>query len=170
MEQLNNLKFSSDIPYPDICAKNKNQIYAKAMLDNMGGSNSEMSAISLYFYNHIIIRYHENISYIFHKISIVEMHHLEIFGKLALQLGGNPKLWTVKDKSMVYWTPGYNNYPVELETILYNALDSERAAVEKYEQQICCIKDTNIIENLKRIILDEKIHIQLFEALIKEYI
>lgn len=169
MEQYNKLQFASDKPYPNVCVEEKNSMYAKAMLDNVGGSRSEITAVSLYFYNNLIAGEHEDISYIFHKISIVEMHHLEIFGKLSLQLGENPRLWTAKGRRRVYWSPGYNQYPVQLESLLYNALNGEKATVEKYEQQACSIKDINITENLKRIILDEKIHIQIFESLIQEY-
>lgn len=169
MEQYNKLQFSSDKPYPNVCVEERNRMYAKAMLDNIGGANSEISAVSLYFYNNLVTGCHEDLSYIFHKISIVEMHHLEIFGKLALELGENPRLWTTKGRRMVYWTPGYNHYPVQLEALLHNSLKGERAAVEKYEQQACSIKDMNIVECLNRIIVDEKIHIQILESLIQEY-
>ena len=41
---------ASDLPYPPVAVDGKNPAYAKAMLDNVGGANSEMSAISLYVY------------------------------------------------------------------------------------------------------------------------
>ena len=53
-----------------------------------------MSAISLYVFNHLITEYNPDVSAVFHKVSIVEMHHLEIFGNLAQQLGEEPRLWT----------------------------------------------------------------------------
>ena len=60
------------------------------MLDNMAGNRSEMSAISLYTYNQLITDEHNEIAELFHKISIVEMRHLYIFGTLAKQLGADP--------------------------------------------------------------------------------
>mgnify|MGYP006866390731 FL=1 len=35
-------------PYPPVQAVGKNRRYAEAMLDNVGGSNSEMSAVAVY--------------------------------------------------------------------------------------------------------------------------
>ena len=48
------------------------------------------------------------------------MHHLEIFGRLSLQLGANPRLWTYVMNRTVYWTPSYNKYSMDLSTLLLN--------------------------------------------------
>ena len=81
--------FQSSEPYPPIDCSIKNSMYARIMLDNMAGNRSEMSAISLYTYNQLITDEHKEIAAMFHKISIVEMHHLYIFGTLARQLGAD---------------------------------------------------------------------------------
>lgn len=83
MLSIHDFHYSSDAPYPPIKAESGNPAYARVMLDNIGGSNSEMSAISLYVFNQLITGYNPDVSAVFHKVSIVEMHHLEIFGKLA---------------------------------------------------------------------------------------
>ena len=45
--------FAAQEPYPPVQAERPNHRYAEAMLDNVGGSNSEMSAVGLYFYGHL---------------------------------------------------------------------------------------------------------------------
>lgn len=171
MQDYKTLSFSSELPYPSIEIKEKNSFYGKCMLDNIGGANSEMSAISLYFYNNLISSTYPDVSYIFHKVSIVEMHHLELFGKIALELGEDPRLWAYCNRcsNHCYWTPNYNQYPTILSALLKHAIQNEHAAIQKYESQILQIKDCCIIENLKRIILDETLHIELFETLYKEH-
>lgn len=165
------LRFASDKPYPPVEVTCQNCTYAKWMLDNLGGSHSEMSTISLYFYNNLMTNEkYGDVAYIFHKTSIVEMHHLSIFGQLALLLGESPRLWTCNRRRKMYWTPGYNHYSTTLEDLLTTALNGERAAVEKYEKQICMIDDPCISDNLKRIVLDEKIHVELIEMMMKEYL
>ena len=159
--------YRSSLPYPPVNVKEKNNAYAQIILDNIGGSNSEMSAISLYVYNDLITDDKKNISRIFHEINIVEMRHLDIFGELTLQLGMDPRLWTVRNNRMIYWTPRYNKYAKDLDELLSNSLDSELAAIAKYESQTKKIKDQNIVENLQRIILDEKIHAEIFRSLLK---
>ena len=162
--------YQAKLPYPPVKALCENRTYAFAMLDNVGGNNSEMSAVSLYFYNHLRTAYCAEIASCFHHVSIVEMHHLEIFGTLALQLGVDPRLWTRSRNQMAYWTPRYNQYPVELSQLLTYALQGEERAIEKYQYQLERIEDCNIVENLKRIILDEQIHIQVFQDLYQRYV
>ncbi len=55
MLSMDDLRYTADLPYPPIKVEMKNPAYAKAMLDNIGGLNSEMSAISLYVYNNLIL-------------------------------------------------------------------------------------------------------------------
>lgn len=150
--------------YPEIKVLGKNKIYGRMMLSNVGGVNSEMSAISLYFYNHIITD--ENISKTFKNISIVEMHHLDIFAELAKLLGENPRLWKRDFNRYTYWSPSYNKYPTKLKPLLENSLKGEEMAVKKYQNQAKIIKDPFIVEILNRIIYDELNHIEIFKSLL----
>lgn len=158
----------SSLPYPPVIAECKNPMYAQAMLSNMGSGNSEISAISSYFYSSLITAGHDEISQIFHKISVVEMHHLKIFGEFAYQLGADPRLWASVNRRMVYWSPQYIKYPNELKAVLSEALSSEMKTIEKYTIQSRRIKDLCIVENLKRIILDEEIHVDIFKTLLSK--
>ena len=155
---------ATQLPYPPIRITKQNKSYAQAMLDNMGGRVSEMSAVSLYFYNHLITEKFPEVAELFHKISVTEMRHLEIFGKLACALGGNPRLWSSKPNGRHYWSPSYNTYSLELPQLLKNAIQSEKQAIEKYQRQSERIKDSNVVENLQRIILDEMEHVELLTA------
>ena len=65
------------------------------MLDNMAGNRSEMSAISLYTYNQLITDEHKEIAEIFHKISIVEMHHLLYFWYFGQTIGGRSQIMDI---------------------------------------------------------------------------
>ncbi len=47
---LSALVFSDKSPWPDVEIVTVNELYATAMLSNIGACNSEMSAISLYVY------------------------------------------------------------------------------------------------------------------------
>lgn len=89
-----------DLPYPPIkihCCSRANGL---AMLDNMGGMNSEMTAVSQYLYNSLVLEACDpELSNIFSVINRVEMHHLQIFGQLAAQLGWIPDFGPAGDVS-----------------------------------------------------------------------
>ena len=169
MDEPKLIAAASDLPYPPVAVDGKNPAYAKAMLDNVGGANSEMSAISLYVYNNLRSGHTPDIAQTFHKVSIVEMHHLEIFGKLAYMLGEDPRMWTQHGCKKAYWTPGYNQYPVHFPEMMRNVIAGENAAIKKYQYQASYIKDPNITALLERIILDEQLHVQIFEKMAREY-
>lgn len=159
-----------DAPYPPVQVRCPNKFYARMMLDNVGGIHSEMSAVSQYFYNALISEECEEISAIFHKISIVEMHHLDIFAALAMQLGEDPRLWTQKGNGKVYWSPSYNRYPCRISHILRDAIAAEKQTVQKYSEQARIIRDPYVRENLLRIIEDEELHIQILCDLEEAYL
>lgn len=162
--------FSASKPYPPVKVSEQNQRYGQMMLDNMSGQNSEMSTIGLYIYNNLLIIDNDRLSHIFKEISIVEMHHLHTFGSIARLMGENPRLWTHRGNQMVYWSPSYKSYPMQLGDLLLNSLEGEKRAVQKYRNQCTQIKDMCIVQCLERIIEDELIHIKIFESLYEEYV
>ena len=89
------------------------------------------------------------------KISIVEMHHLDIKLTLAYHLGADPRLWDCQQGCLEYWSPGYNVYPSHLKSLLENAIIQEQNTIAIYQQQITCIKERTIQKILHRIIEDE---------------
>lgn len=168
MERNFNCNATVDLPYPKIEPESRNREYALAMLSNVGSSNSEMTAVSLYFYNHVILEpSYAAFSKCFEEISIAEMHHLEMFATLSFEMGADPRLWSNRNGKMVYWTPEYNNYPREVRNVITNSIQSEQAAIRKYKAQAANIKDKNVVSILNRIILDEERHIEIFEEMLK---
>ncbi|WP_349944015.1 ferritin-like domain-containing protein [Lacrimispora sp. BS-2] len=166
---LSALVFSGNDPWPPIEILSQNKRYAAAMLSNIGDCNSEMSAISLYTYNSMITRnFFFDIAECFHKISIVEMHHLNTFGELAIMLGADPRLWSYKNGRLRYWTPACNRYPTRIGPLVSNALASELEAIRKYQDQADWIDDCKIKAILNRIIADELCHVQIFRNILAE--
>ncbi len=164
------MKYCDDAPYPSIEGVTPNIVYGKMILDNVGGMVSEMTAVSLYLYNHYVSSHMTaQITNAFLQISICEMRHLNIFSQLAFNLGMDPRLWTTTDEYNEYWSPAYNNYFNQLDALLENSIIGEQKAIEKYTYQASVINDPKIVAALNRIVLDERIHIQVFESLYQQY-
>lgn len=133
---ITNFHFSDHTPYPPVETDGKNPQYAAAILSNIGACSSEMTAVSLYFYDSLITRNHRpDIAQCFHRISLVEMRHLDLFGELALKLGADPRLWSCSKSRMYYWCPGCCQYTAHLPDLLTNALNGEIEAIRKYHAQ-----------------------------------
>lgn len=158
------MNYKIDKPYPTITNITPNEDYGLMILDNIGGMNSEMSAVCKYMYNHTIANQDfKSLKKVFIGIAMVEMQHLNIFMELALKLKMDPRLWTCIDDQRAYWSPSYLNYPNRLDIVLSEVINSEYQAIEKYKQQIKLIKDPCIIAILQRIIEDEQLHITILK-------
>ena len=163
------MEYMAPGPYPEVRAAGKNWRYGQAMLSNIGAGVSEMSAVARYLYGTFTQGEQPEVAECLHHIAIVEMRHLDIFSRLACQLGEDPRLWAPARTGRKYWTPEYLRYCHQLDRYLAQALEEERAAIQKYRQQVGWIQDENIVDNLLRIIEDEEVHIQVLTCLLESY-
>lgn len=156
-------------PYPEIRVEGKNRPYGQAILSNVGGGVSEMGSVARYLYGHFLQEGRPEVAECLEGMAVVEMHHLSIFSRLARQLGEDPRLWAPFRGRRRYWTPEYLRYPQSLDQLLRYSIDEERSAIQKYRQQTLWIKDANVAANLRRIIEDEEVHIEVLTDLLKSY-
>ncbi len=163
--------YYTDVPYPVLRVEAKHPAYARIMLGNIGEQSSEASAYALYLYDHIITAAEPEISEAFRAVMEAEKKHLELFSNAAFQLGADPRLWSVTgtaQQPMRYWSPGQLSYTANTKALLQNALALERATIAKYERQTQEIKDDSILLLLRRILLDESLHVEIFRALLDQ--
>lgn len=165
------MKVKLDIPYPEIRVEEKNPYYADLLSQDYAGKISETTASLLYSYQHFI-KFDENkeFSDIIEQISIVEMIHMEILGKLIKLLGKDPiyKTCEAMRGDCVMWDAKNINYDTDLKEMLRIDIASENAAIKNYEQHKKLIEDKYIKDILTRIILDEKRHLEIFQKLYEE--
>ncbi|WP_434509867.1 ferritin-like domain-containing protein [Desulfitobacterium sp. AusDCA] len=164
----NECQYKVDAPYPPVQVAGPNPVYACEMLANMGDVVSEMSDVTRYFYIAVVTKpQYSWISTCFHHISIVEMHHLNIFAELALLLGADPRLWNCRKRTQ-WWSPSFISYPGELRALIAESIKAEEAAIRKYSRQANTICDMNIAAILHRIIRDEEHHLQIFSEMYQQ--
>lgn len=161
--------FSDASPYPPLLVERQNLNYAKEMLSNIGSCDSEMTAISSYLYNSTVLsESQQEYAQIFQKISMVEMRHLNMFSRLSFLLGADPRLWSENGRRTCYWSPACIQYSQRADVLLKNALLAEQSAVMKYRRQAEWICDAYVSDVLNRIVLDELIHVQIFQEMLSE--
>jgi len=156
-------------PYPAVRAEAKNPAYARIMLGNIGDQNSETTSFALYLYNQTITQAEPELAAAFQAVAEVERKHLELLSSAAFQLGADPRMWAVTGnvaQPMRYWSPGLLTYTANPRAMLQNALALERATIAKYERQTQEIRDDNILLLLRRILLDESMHVEIFRSLL----
>lgn len=166
------MKCRIDKPYPTIKVERPNYYYAQLLKEDYCGAISELSAVLLYSYQHIVSDASlKEYAELIHCISIVEMYHLELLGETIQQLGGSAEFANdnLKTDTKIPWTSSYINDATDLKTMLELDIESERQAIENYEHHITMINDHYIQNLLLHIIEDEKLHLQLFYEFYNRY-
>lgn len=162
-------KYSDPSPYPEIRVAGPNSCYACILMDDYAGVVSEFTAISQYLYHHFFFKdIDKDLGALLENVAIIEMLHMEILADTIKKLGGDPRIRGSFSTCSNFWNGSFVYYGRELCSQLKADIDSEYKAISEYLKHIQLIKDPYIQAILERIILDEKVHIRLFnEALYK---
>lgn len=156
------------IAYPKLQNVLKNPVYAKKLYNDFSGNMGELTTILQYTYEYINKELENAISNIILSISIVEMKHLNMIGKL-IQMLGLPPYYI--DASLKPWNIDCIKYDTGSikETLQYN-IYLERESIKGYKRAIMGTRNVSIQKLFNRIILDERTHIDIFTRLINENI
>lgn len=164
-------KYQSPEPYPPIKVEGKNKLYAGLMHGNLAASASEMTAVCQYLYDGWILEsQHPDAAKTMRSIAKVEMYHLDIFGNLVRELGGDPTYAVNFRQKKQVWNGSYVSNSKNFFHLMQRNLLAEQDTIAKYLRQASMIQDPNISAILRRIVLDEQVHVQIFRSFLDEYI
>lgn len=158
------IKVRADLPYPEITDANKDMKTVAILKELLSGRDGELTAVLQYIYQSRVANLSEpEIADIFEEIAIVEMQHAEKLTDAILAFGGNPQFNNAYGQ---YFSAGYVNYSQKLKEMLEANIKGERDAIEDYSKAIQNVQNTSLKDLLNRIILDEQIHLGIFEKLL----
>ncbi|NMP37417.1 MAG: bacterioferritin [Clostridiales bacterium] len=158
-----------NLPYPEIAVGERNNQYARLLTGDYAGTGSELTAITQYFYQHIILKERmPELSDSLECISITEMRHMEFLAEMIAQFGADPQIRAVTNNGIYYWSGKYPSYNKNPRQILLNNISGERSAIKAYRYAIEIINNENAREVIRRIILDEEHHIEIFEKYLRQ--
>lgn len=160
------MKFNVDMPYPEVKVERKDLELAKKVFNLYAGEVSEDTSTHNYVLQALMFSENEEIRKILKEIAIVEMHHLELLGTLIKKLGLVPLFLSTNNNKIKWFSGSYVFYEKDLKKVLLKDIYIEKMAIKNYETLISETSDKNIIHLLKRIILDERLHIEIFEKLL----
>ena len=161
---MNTSKYKVDKSYPKVVIESANNYYASLLLDDYANKDGEYTAISQYIFGHILAGESE-VADTFLGVGIVEMTHLDMLADVILDLGVYPKFVAGKGE---LWDSSLVPYGISTRNRLELAIKAEYAAITQYRDHICKIKDKDINDLLKRIILDEELHVKIFKHLLEK--
>jgi len=163
-------KYADPSPYPEIKVLGPNIYYSELLMDDYAGIVSEFTAISQYLYHYFFFKdIDKELGELLENVSITEMLHMEMLADTIKLLGGNPVIRGSYSTWGNYWNGSFVFYGKDLCERLKADLDSEYKAIINYQNHICMIGDPYIKDILGRIILDEKVHVNLFHKALNKF-
>ena len=159
-----------DMDYPAVQTSGQNIYYASLLTQDFAGAGGEMSAITQYFYQHLItLNQHIEFADSLKCISMVEMHHLDIIGQLIMLYGGDPQIKTVIPNRCHYWSSNHLSTTKTIQVFIRQNIISETKAISAYKTRLKQLNDPLAQPIIERIIMDEEHHIEIFETWLKSF-
>ena len=156
------LEKNKNIQYPEVPRLYPNKRYCNLIYDSLGGEKGELTAITQYSYQSIILKKEERISNILKEIAIEEMKHLEILGNIIVNLGEKPIYMNSKGNA---WTAESLTYNDNLKEIIYSNIKAEEEAILGYKNILKYTNNIALRRIYERIILDETTHLEIFKSI-----
>ena len=163
--------YSANLPYPEIKVEKKNLRYANILLHNYSGMVSELTTITQYVHHKFkVFESTPKLAEAFGGIAMVEMHHLDILGKVIELLGEDPRFWIRRKDKRYYWDAKFVDYGTSIKEYLTYDIQAEVITIRDYNNVLNEISDPYITQIIERIILDEEVHLKIFKNLYDEYV
>lgn len=156
--------YASPVPYPSVQVAAPNLSYAQMLSASFASAKSELTTITQYVYfSWVLEQGTSELCTCYQKIAQIEMLHLNLLGQMITALGGNPIFRSYPYKRPAFWNSGVLQYQCNIEKALRISIAGEQSTIEGYRHLSKLIQDPGVTAVLQRIILDEEIHIQVFQ-------
>lgn len=155
-------QYKLNLPYPEVTGGP--EPYTVTLLhEDYAGMVGELTALNQYMYQSILTSGKDrSFAQAMECIAIAEMRHKELLGKAIVRLGGTPIFAAYN----TYWCANFANYVDDPQKMLVSNIGIENAAISNYRFHIEKISNASVRQLLERIILDEELHIQVFNQML----
>lgn len=151
------------LPYPKVLGQVTPKEIEK-LYDLYAGRFSEFTSTTTYIYQAVISNCISNLSEILTKISIAEMHHINLLANALISFGADPVFAGAHN----YFTCNYTNYSKDVREFLSQDIEWETSAKEEYLEFASKTKNQSLCELLTRIAMDEEMHAEILKQIYKE--
>lgn len=150
-----------EIPEPNLT-------YAIWLYDAYAGKDSELSAVTTYLYQTVILD-HPDIDNLLRPIAYDELRHLETLGHILRQLGVDPRYGSFRKGHWVDWRSRYVDYSTDLRLILENNMKDEARDYNEYMELARKIPLPEIQTLLTQMACDEERHCRCFAEALQHF-
>ena len=161
--ELKEIVVRVNTPYPEITGATRDLKTVGILKNLMSSQDGELRGVLQYFYQSSVgNNIQSEIANILEEISIVEMMHMEQLSHAIVDFGGDPKYDNSQGQ---FFNTGVVNYTQKLREALEQNIRLEEGAIRNYNNAINMVENQSLKNLFRRIIEDEKLHLQVFTHL-----
>lgn len=159
-----------DLPYPDLDGVKENCAQIRVIAPAYADERSELTAVLLYVYQHVIFEKlgFEEYAKILLEIAITEMKHLELLASAILRLGALPIYTALPPCPVNFYSSRVVARDATPESMILTDIAAERTAIAAYEGMLEKLCEGEVAALIRRIILDEEAHLRAFKRIYRE--
>ncbi len=161
--------YACDAPYPPVQVAERNPRNLQYILPYFAAPHGEFTALTQYSYQHWIVDAKlPELSRDLMGITKVEMLHFDIFGRLVILLGGDPKCAYLRNNRATPWNGFLLSYQKDPKQMLLMDIKAEQDTINSYLRMSQELKDPYLCAIFKRLALDEEVHLNLLRKHLNE--
>ncbi len=161
------LKELGRIPYPKLENIEQDYAFGRLLYEAYAGGKSELTTILSYVFEYLTNGDYDEVVTFLKMISKQEMKHLELLGEILVCLGLEPYFMSTYGNK--WCSDNVKSTFSSLEEMLKFNIEMEKGAIAGYKNLIEACGNESIKAVLRRIIMDEESHVQIFEMLKGKY-
>ena len=160
---INGINLKVDKKYPEV---NFNLTDKKLAMEFKKSYVEEVNAVNQYVYDELITEDNlKELKITLKSVARDEMEHIELLGKIIVNLGGSPNYTYINDLgNQDYYSTNRVYYNTDINKFLKYNINKEKEVILEYERLLKITDNDNIKSVINRIILDEKKHIELLNS------
>ncbi len=159
-----------DLPYPELDKIEKDIKSAVIISPAYASMHGELNAVLQYMYHYFIFKQtlNDKTANVIMSISVAEMQHFKILGETLCKLGVNPIFTKTPPYGYNYYTSAGVSYSTTPIKMLIDDISGEILAIKTYEKMLCGLKNEMVAAVIKRISLDEELHVKMLKDCLKD--
>ena len=156
------MRFAVEMPYPELTGIARNTQNARLLSALFAGAHGELTACTQYVQHGMVLgNLGQAGAEVLQGVAVCEMRHLKLLGEMILRCGGRAAYCDWQRRTV--WNGRMVQYAREARRIWQADILGERAAIAAYRWTRERVNDLCIVEAIDRILLDEELHLRLFQ-------
>ncbi len=143
-------------------AIDKDALSARIISQAYSTPNGELTSILQYTYQYVLLENegYKEIAKTLEGISVAEMMHFKLIGKMLTRLGSNPVFTSCPPNLFSFYSSRSVHYNQNAKIMIEDDILAEKSAIQIYQRMTKYLKNQEVKKVIEYLLEDEKMHLE----------